>query len=177
MGAVDRDRRTPIRALLDTSVLVPARRRAELQSLAQDGAFTAIWSPWIIAEMHRTLTWQWIERTVFTVTTADGGAAPACDLTPANWTRCGESAKRMMEIVLATTNWELVDPRPPYPPAWETLADVWDYPIWAAAVAGRARYVVSDNTHDYPPADIEGRHIHDGVEYISGARFVALLSE
>jgi hypothetical protein len=37
-----------------------------------------------------------------------------------------------MEILLVTTNWELVDPRPPYPPAWETLDDVWDHPIWAA---------------------------------------------
>ncbi|HWE64854.1 MAG TPA: PIN domain-containing protein [Chloroflexota bacterium] len=166
----------PIRAVVDTSVLVPARLRAELQSLAYDGAFTAIWSPWIIAELYRTLTWQWIERTVVSATTAAGDMVTACDLTTANWTRCGESAKRMMEILLSTPNWELVDPRPPYPPVWESLDDIWDYPIWAAAVVGHARYVVSNNTHDYPPAGADGRHVHDGIEYVSGTDFLALLS-
>jgi predicted nucleic acid-binding protein len=48
-----------IRAVLDTSVLLPARLREDLQSLAQDGAYTAIWSPWIIAEVNRTLTWHY----------------------------------------------------------------------------------------------------------------------
>lgn len=100
----------------------------------------------------------------------------ACDLTPANWVQCGTSAKRMLEILLATRQWELVDPRPPYPPAWEALDDVWDEPIWAAAVAGRAHYVVSNNTHDYPPAGVDGQHVYAGVTYISGADFIALLS-
>ena len=86
-------------------------------------------------------------------------------------------ANRMMEILLATPNWEIVDPRPPYPPAWESLADIWDYPIWAAAVEGVAQYVVSDNKRDYPPAGTDNRHFYGGVEYISGADFVALLSE
>lgn len=177
MGAVDPTQHTSIRAVLDTSVLVPARLRAELQGLAQDGAFTAIWSPWIVAELHRTLTWQWIERSKYSVATVDGGAVSACDLTLANRTRCGKSAQRMMEILLTTPNWELVDPRPPYPTAWETLTDIWDYPIWATAVIGKADYVVSNNTHDYPPADAEGRHVYDGVEYISGTSFIAVLSE
>jgi len=165
-----------IRAVVDTSVLVPARSRAELQGLAQDGAFTAIWSPWIVSELYRALTWQWIESTTFNVTIANGGIVTACDLTTANWKRCGESAKRMMEILLSTPNWELVDPRPPYPPAWDTLDDVWDYSIWAAAVAGGAHYVVSNNTHDYPPVGADGRHVHEGIEYIRGADFIALLS-
>lgn len=136
-----------IRAVVDTSVLVPARLRAELQALAQDGAFMAIWSPWIIAEMHRTLTWQWLERTAVSVTTADSTSVTACDLTLVNWKQCGESAKRMMEILPATPHRDLVDPRPPYPPAWETLDDMWDEPIWAAAIVGRAHYVVSNNHH------------------------------
>lgn len=165
-----------IRAVVDTSVLVPARLRAELQALAHDGAFTAIWSPWIIAELYRTLTWQWIERQAVSVTTVDGSSVTACDLTTANWTRCGQSAKRMLEILLTTLNWELVDPRPPYPPVWETLDDTWDEPIWAAAIAGGVHYVVSNNTHDYPPAQANGRHIYGGIEYLTGADFIARLS-
>lgn len=167
----------PIRAVVDTSVLVPARLREDLQSLAQDGAFTAIWSPRIISGLYRTLTWRWLARRAVRVTIATGGTTTACDITHANWMRCGQLAKRIMEILLATPKWMIVDPRPPYTGAWETRADVWDYPIWAAAVAGEAQYVVSDNRHDFQPARADGQYIHDGVEYTSGADFVALLSE
>lgn len=61
---------------------------------------------WIVSELYRALTWQWIERTTFNVISANGDIVTACDLTTANWKRCGESAKRMMEILLATPNWE-----------------------------------------------------------------------
>jgi hypothetical protein len=176
VAAVDRDPHLAIRAVLDTSVLVPARLREELQSLAQDGAFTAIWSPWIIAELYRTLTWRWIAHPAVRVTTAGGNVVTACDISPANWARCGQQAKRMMQILLSTPNWQLVDPRPPYPPAWETLDDVWDEPIWAAAVIGQVQYVVSDNTHDFPPCEVDGRHIYEGIEYINGTDFIALVS-
>jgi hypothetical protein len=169
------ERAAGIRAVVDTSVLVPARLRAELQSPALDGAFTAIWSPWIIAELYRTLTWQWIERSAVGVTTPNGTTVTACDLTLANWRRCGASAKRMLELLLTTPQWELVDPRPPYPPAWPSLDDVWDEPVWAAAIVGRAHYVISNNTYDYPPAGPDGRHRHGGIEYLSGADFLALL--
>jgi len=56
VGEVGGEGRAGIRAVLDTSVLVPVRLREDLQSLAQDGAFTALWSPWIISELHRVLT-------------------------------------------------------------------------------------------------------------------------
>jgi hypothetical protein len=151
--------------------------REDLQSLAQDGAFTAIWSPWIIAELYRTLTWRWLAQHAVLVATAAGTTVTSCDLSNANWVRCGQMANRMMELLLATPNWEIVDPRPPYPLAWESLADIWDYPIWAAAVAGAAQYVVSDNKRDYPPASGGNKHVYGGVEYMSGADFVALLSD
>lgn len=175
MATLDRDGHRSLRAVLDTSVLVPTRRREELQSLARDGAFTAIWSPWIIAELHRVLTWRWLAHPAVRVTTAGGDVVTACDISSANWARCSQQAKRMMEIMLATPHWELVDPRPPYPPAWESLGDVWDEPVWAAAVVGHAHYVVSNNTRDYPPAGADGHHIHKGVEYIAADHFVALL--
>ena len=33
----------------------------------------------------------------------------------------------MMELLLAT--FQMVNPPPPYPPAWEQLADVSDHPV------------------------------------------------
>lgn len=149
----------PLRAVIDTSALVGTRQRRDLRDLALTGAFTALWSPWIIAELNRVLTWRWIDHT-------------GQDLSQANRTRCADAAKTMMDLLLAT--FELVDPRPPYPPAWETLTDQRDYPIWATAVVGGAQYVVSDNTHDYPPRGSDGRHVYRDIEYISGADFLAL---
>ena len=46
----------PVRAVVDTSSLVPARLRRDLQQAAELGAVTAIWSPWIIAELNRVLS-------------------------------------------------------------------------------------------------------------------------
>ena len=73
----------PLRAVIDTSVLFSPRLRAELQELAFQGVFIAIWSPWIIAELDRVLVWQWIaERT-------------HGDLSPVNQRACGQAAKRI----------------------------------------------------------------------------------
>jgi len=150
-----------LRAVIDTNVLFSPRLRAELQELAFLGVFMALWSPWIIAELTRVLVWQWItERT-------------KGDLSPANERACGHSAKKMMTLLLSA--FEVVNPRPPYPEAWDRLTDRDDHPIWATAVEGHAQYVVSDNTSDYPPRQPDGRHIHQGIEYISGDAFLTLL--
>ncbi len=148
-----------IRAVVDTSSLVPFGLRRDLQQAAQLGSFTAIWSPWIIAELNRVLVWRWIDRTK--------------EVSRSNEVHCGEAAKIMMELLLST--FELVAPRPPYPPAWETLTDVWDHPIWAAAKESGANCVISENTHDYPPARADGRHIFEDIEYLSAANFLARL--
>ena len=151
----------PRRAVIDTNVLFSSRMRAELQELALQGAFTAMWSPWIVAELNRVLVWQWIaERT-------------KGDLSPANERACSQAAKKMMNLLISA--FETVNPRPPYPDAWDRLSDADDHPIWAAAIAGKAQYVVSDNTDDYPPPQQDGRHIHQGIEYISGRDFLDLL--
>ncbi len=152
----------PLRAVIDTSALVGARQRRDLQNLAEAGAFTALWSPWIIAELNRVLTWRWIDRT-------------DRDLSQPNRDRCSASAKAMMDILLAT--FELVDSTRPYPSAWDSLTDRWDQPIWAAVVVGGAQCVVSDNTHDYPPRQQDGRRVYQGIEYITAQAFLALLAE
>jgi len=79
----------------------------------------------------------------------------------------------MMTLLLSA--FEIVNPRPPYPEAWGDLTDIDDHPIWAAAVEGKAQYVVSDNIGDYPPQQPDGRHVHQGIEYISGQGFLTML--
>jgi PIN domain len=152
--------------VVDTSSLVPVRLRHDLQQAAQLGAFTAIWSPWIIAELNRVLVWRWIK-------SPPRGIASG-DLSPISQRRCGEAAKTMMQWLLPS--FELVNPLPPYPPVWTNLADSWDHPIWAAAKMGQARYIISENTRDYPPRDADGRAVYEGVEYLQGTTFLALLS-
>ena len=155
-----------IRAVLDTSSLVPPRWRRDLQQAAQLGAFTAIWSPWIVAELNRVLVWRWIKD--------PPPGMPRNDLSTANERRCSEAAKLMMQWLLPS--FEVVTPLPPYPPTWESLGDAWDHPIWAAAKLSGAQYVISENTRDYPPRDAEARHRFDGVEYLSGDAFLRLLT-
>ncbi len=157
---------TSIRAVVDTSSLFPNVLRRRLQEQAALGRFIPIWSPWIIAELNRVLVWRWIK--------APPPSRPVNDLSAANEHRCGESAKRMMEIMLPV--FEVITPLPPYPPAWETLTDRWDEPIWAAAVLGSAHYVVSENTRHYPPSQADGRHIYQGVEYLGGRAFLSMLT-
>jgi len=164
-----------IRAVLDTSVLVPRSTRSELREQAAIGRFTAIWSPWIIAELYRTLTWHWLVADAPRHQTTAGTTMALCDASKPNRDRCAEMANRMMALLLVTPHWELVDPRPPYPPTWSQLKDPWDRPIWAAAVLGEATYVVSENTHDYPPPNQDDRHIHADVEYLSTQSFLDVL--
>ena len=151
-----------IRAVIDTSSLVPSTKRRTLQELAQQGLYVAVWSPWIVAELNRVLAWYWL-RTV-----------RPDDLSLASERACSSAAHRMMEILFAT--FTLVHPEPPYPPAWPTLRDVWDLPIWAAAKLTNARCVVSENTRDFPPIDDTGRHMYEGIEYLTVDAFIALLT-
>ena len=153
--------------MLDTSVLVPRALRRDLQQQAQLGQFTGIWSPWIIAELNRVLTWRWLAQPPH--------GLQAGDLSRRNQRLCSEAAKQMMEWLLPS--FELVNPLPPYPTAWATLKDQWDHPIWAAAKEGGAQYVVSDNTRDYPPAQADGRRVFEGIEYVRGKEFLALLAD
>jgi hypothetical protein len=151
----------PIRAVVDTSALVPPSLRADLQRAALEGGFIAIWSPWIIGDLNRVLVWCWVkDRT--------GG-----DVSDANERAASQAAGIMMSLLVSA--FEVVNLRPPYPQAWEQLADANDYPIWAAAVEAKAQYVISDNTSDYPPLQADGRYAYQGIEYIPGRDFLNML--
>ena len=150
----------PPRAVLDTSTLVPAGSRRLLHEAADAGLYTAIWSPWIIGELYRVLTWRWLDRTR--------------EYSSANETACSRSSKIMMALLIST--FEIVAPVPPYPRAWDTLPDIDDHPIWAAARASGAQYVVSENTRHFPPPDATGLHLHEGVEYLRAGAFLDRLT-
>jgi len=119
-----------------------------------------VWSPWIVADLNRVLTWHWVDRA--------GG-----DLSLGQWRACSAAATTMMEALLVS--FETVDPRPPLPEAWPTLADRSDRHIWAAAVSAGADCVVSNNTRDFPPADADGRHRWAGIGYLTADEFVRRL--
>lgn len=155
-----------IRAVVDTSALVPPHLRRELQQAAENGSFTAIWTPWIIAELNRVLTWRWIKH--------PPPGHIVGDLSDANERACATAAKAMMTRLSST--FEVVNPVPPYPPAWEGFTDMWDHPVWAAAKLTNAQYVISNNTRHYPPVQSDGRHVHQDIEYIGGDAFLALLA-
>lgn len=149
-----------IRSLLDTSSLYSASLRRQLQEGAAIGLYTGIWSPRIIAELNRVLTWRWIR-------------TRAGDISGAAERSCSDAANVMMATLLPTC--ELVAPLPPFPPAWPSLTDRYDYPIWAAAVDGQAGYVVSENTRHYPPRQEDGRYVHANVEYMPARAFLNML--
>jgi hypothetical protein len=152
-----------LRAVVDTSALVPSGLRRQLQQAGEAGLFVPIWSPWIIAELNRVLVWRWIKD--------PPSHRFANDLSTANERLCSQMARQMMDYLLST--FEVVNPVPPYPPAWTGLSDIGDHPIWAAAVVGQARYVVSENTRDYPPRQSDGLHHYQGIEYLSAQAFLA----
>lgn len=74
---------------------------------------------------------------------------------------------------LLQDRWELVSIPEPWPAAWPQLIDANDFPIWATAVVGSAQYVVSNNTRDFPPADQQGRHTWQGIEYLPSTVFLS----
>jgi hypothetical protein len=144
----------PPRAVIDTSTLYSPGNRKAITRLAAEGTIVAIWSPWIVAELVRILTLAWIDR--------HGGA-------PLSRRQCSAAARVMM--LAMEPNFLVVAPRPPYPPSWPD-PDPGDEPIWAAAKVAGAAYVVSENHHDFPPRDVDDRHIYEGIEYLSCAEFL-----
>lgn len=152
-------------AVLDTSVLVAAWSRITLQNLADRPSplYRPIWSEWIIAETWRVLTWRWAQR----------GIA---------WDTISASANSMLRYLVKVMRLlslhEAVDPGTP------PIIDPNDLPVWTTAVLANARYIVSDNTRDFPPlveertVTTDGRacllvqHRYAGVEWLTAIEFI-----
>lgn len=149
------------KAVLDSSVLVGGWSRLVLQRLASASPphFEPVWSEWIIAETWRVLAWR------------------ACKA-GASALHISRQANRMLEHLLPVIR-PVVLHQYAGPPPWPSLADPDDEPIWATAVLGQARYVVSDNTTDFPPlvevsidSNPRNGHVYDGIEYLTAIEFV-----
>lgn len=149
----------PPRAVLDSSVLVPAWSRLLLSTLAaaEPALYTPVWCEWIIAETWRVLAVQRLRRLSV--------------VTPADERQISASANAMLTALLQVMT--LVSVVPPFDPAWSTVSDMADLPIWSAAVRSGARFIVSHNLRDFPPRNADGLCAYDGIEFVTAASFVA----
>lgn len=133
-----------------------------LVDAARSGDVELIWSPVIIAETNRLLTWRWLQR--------HGG-----DLSPQSWRACAADAKRFLREVHPA--FSIVDDRPPNELLWaDRPRDEWDIPLWNAAVRSRADFVVTDNLADGPPPDSDGVRRHDGIVFVHPNDFLEMLA-
>lgn len=143
----------PIRAVIDTSVLMSAHRHA-IWLLARDHYFYGIWNTFIVGELVRIR----VEKA-----RAHGQARE-------------EYRERVNDLIHAFSSVLQVVPysdalRPAdQGGAGGALDDPDDDPVLASAVAGRAGYLVSLNTRDFPPG---GALL--GVRHVTPQDFFALL--
>lgn len=146
------------RAVLDTSVLVPAWSRLLLSTLAaaRPAIYTPIWCEWIIAETWRVLAVQRLRH------------LPS--LTAADERQLTVSANTMLTALLQVM--AFVSVVPPFDAAWTDMADANDLPIWSAALRSGARFIVSHNVSDFPPRDGDGLCAYAGVEFVTAEHFV-----
>ncbi|MFN3981512.1 MAG: putative toxin-antitoxin system toxin component, PIN family [Caldilinea sp.] len=116
------DRQRRISAVLDTNVLLGAQRR-QLLILAELGAYRLVCSQYIVDEMRRVMA------------------------------RLGWSQGAAHALVQATLRVaELVDAQQVTSGSYELwLHDPKDHPIMATALIGGVNYLVTANTHDFPP--------------------------
>ena len=117
-------------ALLDTCVLVPSRARDVLLEIASTGAYRPLWSSEILAELDRTL------RELL------GKRGVSQEEANAYLTRLFRQMETAFPDALVT--------------GWESLAETVQLPdpddrhVVAAARAGRADVIVTDNLADFP---------------------------
>jgi hypothetical protein len=148
-----------LRAVLDSSVLVPYWSRVALRNIAAapEHLYVPVWSEWIVAETWRVLTYKWL---------AEGSRGIAArDEMPLR-----QAANAMLRYFVPVM--ELVTLRGYAGSApWPALSDPDDAPVWQTAVLGGARCVVSHNTRHFPPL-VGGRHAYQGVEYLTAIEFI-----
>ena len=145
-------------AVLDTSVLVSLWSRKVLEQIAKraDPPYVPAWSEWIIAETWRTLALRWLQR-----------AGEPFELA---WSSLTQPANDMLNHLLPVMRFVSLRAYDGLP-AWPGLTDANDIPIWQTAILAGAQYVVSQNTRDFPPLT-QGRHVYQGVEYLTAIEFI-----
>jgi predicted nucleic acid-binding protein len=131
-------------ALLDTCVLVPSRARDVLLEIASTGIYRPLWSSEILAELDRTLRLLLAKR---------GASAEEID---AYLTRLFRQMRITFPDALVTEWEELV--------FTIHLPDPDDRHVVAAARAGRADVIVTDNLADFPPAALPASIIRQSLD-------------
>ena len=140
------------KVMCDTSVLFPPTTRKILVGAAVDGLFDFYWSPWIVAELNRTLTWNWIKKR------------------RGSEDECSESSNKMMRHILPF--FRTIDPLPPYEDGKDVIPDLNDLPIWAAAKLAHVDFLVSNNTKDFPFINTSRQYVYEGIEWITAKDFI-----
>lgn len=131
-------------ALLDTCVLVPSRARDVLLEIASTGVYRPLWSSEILAELDRTLRLLLAKR---------GASAEEID---ADLTRLFRQMRITFPDALVT-EWEALVPT-------IRLPDPDDRHVVAAARAGRADVIVTDNPADFPPAALPASIVRQSLD-------------
>jgi predicted nucleic acid-binding protein len=131
-------------ALLDTCVLVPSRSRDVLLEIASTGAYRPLWSTEILAELDRTLRLLLAKR---------GVSAEGVD---AYLTRLFRQMRITFPDALVT-EWEPLVPT-------ILLPDPDDRHVVAAARAGRADVIVTDNLADFPSGALPASLIRQSLD-------------
>ena len=142
--------RNGIVAILDTDVLFGTTSRIALVEAARQGRFDGVWSPHIIGELYRNLTIRWLRKHGFD---------------SESLAKLSRASKAMMDVLLRALSLVDTGPTEDEPPI--TLRDIDDLHLVRAARLSGAGFVVSNNTHDFPPPDASGKHIFEGTEFIT----------
>jgi predicted nucleic acid-binding protein len=136
-----------LRAVLDTNVLL-SEARHELLFLAHQRAYTLIWSSFLVGECVRIRTELAIrhgqDRELYRA-------------------RINAFIHQVTQVAVIVDYTRITGGN-----YREWLRDPDDEPVLAAALVGKAHYVVSLNTRDFPP---EGQYA--GVQYATPAQFLA----
>jgi hypothetical protein len=134
----------------------------------EDGLLIAVWSPLIICEVNKLLTWLWIER--------HGGS-----LSDSAWRQCSSDFRKWHTHV--AIHFRVIEDRPPQVEMWtQNPRDPWDQPIWTAAVRSQDVFqathvlVITENLIDGPPPDRDGVRHHEGVLYVHPDELPHILS-
>ena len=152
----------PLRVVIDACVFPQTKRwLVPLIDASKTGYIILIWSPLIIAESNRVLTWLWLKR-------------HGREFSNSTWRQCSTDFKRMFGRL--TSVFHVIEDSPPLAEAWIEPSDVWDIPIWTAAKRGSADFIVTENLSDGPPRNEEGFREYDGIVFSHPDEFLGLLT-
>ena len=158
----------PFVAVIDANVFGRSAWIRPIVRAAEDGILIAVWSPLIISEVNRLLTWLWIRR-------HDN------DTSESARRQCSANFKVWYANV--AVHFQVVEDRPPLAEMWtDTPPDLWDAPIWTAAVRALDLYdrsgviVVTDNLKDGPPPDEHGLRQYNHVAFIHPVDLVQMVA-